>query len=237
MGRPQKHTNHPLYKLRVILSGTERAITQPELSRIVDVPLPTLQSIECGRRGWTDEVRSKIRQMIWAVWDETKKRWMFEYSFPPKEFSYQLFEQYRKFISESARIPETDPETIKMRVDALFEHVPKDSWMKLYWRLQDCLEECRQDFELKDLEGLFEAARDQIHFSPATFTATDKASSYTAEPLQRIYAYTHTKRQLQHHLRDYYKRCAKHYGAKAQDTSSPKTWSAVERLDNKKDAS
>jgi hypothetical protein len=229
MGRPQKHANHPLYQLRMLLSATGRAITQTELSRILDIPLPTLQSIECGRRGWTREVRLKIRQMIWAVWDETKNRWMFEHSVPPKEFSYSLFEKYRRFIGESAPIPETDTETIKMRIDALFERVQKDSWMKLYWRLQDCLEECRQDFELKELEELFAATQDQVHFSPATFTRPDKAFSHTAEPLQRAYSYTHKKRQLPDYLRDYYKRCAKHYRAISQ--RAPRTWSDFLRLD------
>ena len=53
MGRPQKHVKHPLYKLRVVLSdsATARAITQPELARLVDIPLPTLQSIECRPAG------------------------------------------------------------------------------------------------------------------------------------------------------------------------------------------
>jgi hypothetical protein len=230
MGRPQKHTDHPLYRLRCLLG--ELPITQPELSQIVDIPLATLQSIECGRRGWTPEIRSKISQMIWAVWDETKARWMFKHSAQPEEFSYELFQRYRKFISESARIPETDPETLKMRIDALFERVPNDSWMTLYWRLQDCLEECRQDFELKELEELFEATQDQIHFSPASFAGPSKALCYTAKPLQRAYRFTERAgKQLQDYLRAYYKKCAEHYKALSKRESPPKIWSGILRLD------
>jgi hypothetical protein len=232
MGRPQKHIDHPLYKLRLLLSDTGQAVTQPELSRLVDIPLPTLQSIGCGRRGWTPDIRSKISQMIWAVWDETNARWLFKHSVPPKEFSYQLFEQYRQFIFESAPIPQTDPETLKMRIDALFERVSKDSWMTLYWRLQDCLEECRQDFELKELEELFEAAQDQIHFSPGVFTGPSKALCYTAKPLQRTYRFTERAgKQLKDYLRAYYKKCAEHYKALSKRESPVKIRSDIVRLD------
>ena len=229
MGRPQKHTDHPLYKLRLLLSKTDRAITQPDLSQIVDIPLATLQSIECGRRSLTEEIRLKIKQTIWADWDETKKRWMFEHSYPPKKFSYSLFEKYRQFIHEYAPIRETDPETIKMRIDALFEQVPRESWMKLYWRLRDYLEECRRGFELKELEQLFEATQDQIDFSP--MTAIGEVWSYTAEPLQRTYTYKFSRKQLKDRLRDYYKQCAKHYKALSQRTLPPKTRSETLRLD------
>jgi hypothetical protein len=228
MGRPQKHTDHPLYKLRVLLSkDANRAITQPELSRIVGVPLPTLQSIESRRRGWTEEVQRKISQAIWALWDDNKERWMFKHSSPPKEFSYSLFERYRGFIHKGAPIPETDPEAIKMRVDVLFEQIPEESWMKLYWRLQDCLEECRQDFELKNAEDVFEATMDKINFTPARFERGEKA--WTAEPINRTFKFPPQK--LEDYLRDYYKRCAKHYGALSRRTTPPKTRSNTFRLD------
>lgn len=228
MGRPQKHTDHPLYKLRLLLSESGRAITQPDLSSIVDIPLATLQSIECGRRGWTEDIRRKIRQAIWAKWDEPKKRWMFEHSSPPKEFSYSLFKKYRRFITEYAPIPDTDPETIKMRIDALFEQVPRDSWMKLYWRIQDCIEECRRDFEVRNVEDLFEVTQDNIYFSPASFKSSEE--TWTAEPIQRTYKFAPVKR-LEERLWDYYKRSAKRYSTLSQRSLQPKTWSDTLRFD------
>jgi hypothetical protein len=229
MGRPQKHTEHPLYKLRLLLSETGRAITQPELSRIVDIPVATLQSIECGRRGWTDEIRTKIRQAIWAIWDEDKKRWLLEHSSPPEEFSYSLFKNYQRFITDHAPIPETDPETIKLRIDALFQQVPKDSWIKLYWYLQDCLEECQRHFELRELERFFQDTRDKILFTPFRIGSSD--GTWTGEPIQRVYKF---KPEF---LRGYYERCAKHYseltqiGNDDEKSTFPKIWSGSVRLD------
>ena len=73
------------------------------------------------------------------------------------------------FLGEYAPIPKTDPEAIKLRIDGLFTQVPKQSWMKLYRTIQECLEAAREDLGLEDLKDLFKTTKDEIHFSPTTF--------------------------------------------------------------------
>jgi hypothetical protein len=90
-----------------------------------------------------------------------------------------------------------------MRVDVLFEQIPEESWMKLYWRLQDCLEECRQAFLEKrrqDVEEVFDVTTDRINFTPTRGVVGDEA--WTAGPIQRSYKLTRSK-QLEDYLRDY----------------------------------
>jgi len=179
----------------------------------------------------TEEVRQKIRQAIWAVWDENKNRWMFEYSNPPAEFSYQLFVKYRRFIQEKAAIQETDVESLKIRVDALFENIPKESWMALFWRLEECLEECLKHFEVKELEDLFRANRSEVHVLGARIGLIGGGWSSKTASLQRTYRFTRTKR-LEVYLREYYKRCALRYKELSKTASEPRTWSDSFRLDD-----
>jgi hypothetical protein len=240
MGRPQKHINHPLYKLRLLLSERGRAITQPELARLIDVPLPTLQSIECGRRGTSSrtglnkELREKIERALFAVWNDSKRSWMFKFSDPPREFSYQLFEQYRRFIKEHAALPRTDVEILKMVIDALFQNVPKDKWMNLHWRIQECLEDCHQDFKgrrgratgpedlfkKKELEDLIKLTRSKIHLSSVRLGLIGGGYNPRRVTLQRTYNFVETDC-----LRAYYQERAKHYEALSKDPSAQTTWS------------
>ena len=233
MGRPQKHTNSPLFKLREVLGRDGVPITQQMLSRLVDIPLVTIQSIETGRRGWTDETRARIKRMIWAVWDETQKRWFFEHSSPPKEFNHDLFVLYRRFLFEFAPLRPEDPETLKMLVQTLFDNAPPGVWMKLFWRVRDCLEECRTELGFpKELEPIFLAVRDEIHFSPAFMQIVD-GPSWKAEPLERCYRMKRKEgdKDVGDYLANYYKQCAEHYLSLCEKNSKSRTRSKVFRVD------
>jgi len=190
-------------------------MTQPAFAAKIDVSLQTVQAIETGRRSLSDAVLRRIRNAFWAVWDSEKKRWLLEYSKPPREFTRELSEQYRSFIIENAPIPESDPEVVKMRIDALFEKVPADSWMKVYWRLQEVLEGCLTDLSVADqekLKELFERTKDDIH-----------VSGIVGRPvwLQRSYRWPMPEQEL----KQYYKQCAEHYRRLARSTSNPVTHS------------
>jgi hypothetical protein len=233
MGRPQKHTDHPLFKLRLTLGKNSQPFTQQQLSTLVDIPLATIQSIESGRRSWTDEVRLKVRLAIWADWNERKKRWFFRHSEPPQQFTSELFDKYHDFIKKCAPIPTTDPETLKMLLDALFENASERVWMKLFRRLRDCLEECRTELDFpKELEPIFLAARDEIHFSPA-FMEIVGGPSWKTEPLERCYRMKRREedKDVGDYLVNYYKQCAEHYLSLCKKNSKPRTWSKVFRLD------
>jgi transcriptional regulator with XRE-family HTH domain len=217
MGRPTRNQSDPIFQLRKRL-GVKEPVTQREFAELTGIPLSTLESLSSGRlKVITKSVLQKIESALWAVWDGN--RWIFKHSFPPEEFTYELFQQYRAFITGRAPIPDTDREIIKLRIDALFDCVPKQSWMKLFWRIQEKLAEARDALGLDNLKELFHLSEDQIHFSPAT--------SWTAKPLQRTYTGLHTERDL----KAYYRRCAKRYAALAKRGNRPRTFSDPWRLD------
>jgi hypothetical protein len=212
MGRPQKYKSSPLFKLRRIL-GERSPMPQNEFAAKIDVSLDTIQAIETGRRGLTQGVLKKIVTALWAVWDPKGSRWMLQYASPPQEFTRELFGQYQSFIVKKAPIRESDPEVIKMRIDALFETVAADSWMKLYWRIQEALEQCLADLDFRDrgkLKALFGITEDQIHFS-----------GMVGKPLwlQRTYRWP----TPQYELKKYFNQEAKHYSALARSKSDPVT--------------
>ena len=230
MARPPKLKNvrTPLRLLRSLLSeqGEEAPMSQLAFSQLIDVPVSTIKAIENGQRSFSHAVRVKIRSRLFAVWNEESESWVFDNSSGPEQYNYQLSKDYRRFLGEYAPIPETDPEAIKLRIDGLFAQVPKQSWMKLYRTIQECLEAAREDLGLENLKDLFKTTKDEIHFSPATFRNVKTGTSWTSKPLQRTYG-----PDTESELKRYYWRCEKRYAKLAKRGHRLETFSDFLRVD------
>ena len=188
MGRPQTHTASPIFKLREQLGG-DRPLPQREMATLLGVSPDSLKSIEMGRiKSLTPALLLRIEQRTHSEWDAAEQVWFFLHSRPRQPTNMSLLQQYTGFLTDAAPIPETDPEIIKMRVDGLFQVVPRDRWMKLFWHLRDCLEECRETFVPDDagVRRLFKTTTDYVLFQGRD-KVCNMCRSYDWHPDMRAY--------------------------------------------------
>jgi hypothetical protein len=165
MARPPdpKHAREPLRLLRGLVKATLQ-----EFSDVVGVPVNTLRGIENGHRNLSPSIEKAISDRLFAVWNKDLDAWVWKYSKPPRPYDYHNLEQFFLFLTKFAPVPDTDLAVIKMRIDVLFKKVPKDKWMRLFWRLQESLNECGEEFGLahdKEVKSVFGCTADKIHFS------------------------------------------------------------------------
>lgn len=160
-GRPPKpeQERNSLRQLREIISAT-----QAELSLIIDVPLDTIKSIEAGRRPLSEEVQKRVARMTGASWDRKKTWWAFrsvEAIWDLGEERWRISDKlvectpdhiraYRKMMEqEASTAPDHDRDSIKMRVDVLFDQIPDRYWMRLLGSLQKPLDDLEREFREK----------------------------------------------------------------------------------------
>ena len=157
MARPPRpeNANNPLRVLRTLL-GRENPMPQHQLSRITEIPVDTIRSLEVARLTFSEEIQRKITAETGGVWDDDRKLWMtgplyFEKLEP---FTRQHFEFYRSIIisEPGMEFQELAPNCVKVGIDKLFEHIPKRYWVKLFFRLSNVLEQIGRDFSPKDAE-------------------------------------------------------------------------------------
>jgi hypothetical protein len=122
--------------------------------------------------------------MIGARWDVERKCWMtgpiyFE-KFEP--FTRQHFDVYRRITTSepSKWFQERAPDGIKDRIDKLFEHIPKGSWINLFFRLNGVLDQVRREFAPTDKE--LKEASDAIVFRVAVFAFRDSSVPPSEKP-------------------------------------------------------
>ena len=229
MARPPKakHLWTPLRLLRSLLTeqGEEAPMSQLKFSQLIDVPVSTIKAIENGQRSFSHAVRVKIRSRLFAVWNRIRELGVRQFK---RSGTIQLsaVQGLSTVLGGVVLIPETDPEAIKLRIDGLFTQVPKQSWMKLYRTIQECLEAAREDLGLEDLKDLFKTTKDEIHFSPTTFRNVETGTSWTSKPLQRTYG-PDTESELKRH----YWRCEKRYAKLAKRGHRLATCSDFLRVD------
>src|SRR6516165_1419900 len=60
MGRPSKNPEHPLVRLRKVLSTPHQEMTRELFSKKVGIPAPSLKAIETGKYGLTPDVAAQI---------------------------------------------------------------------------------------------------------------------------------------------------------------------------------
>jgi hypothetical protein len=153
--------------LRKIIGGS-LPMTQPELAKLIGAALPTLKTL--GHREMSAALLEKIRFATGAVWDENKKRWLFdryllagaqetEERFVP--FTYNLFQEYRRILTTPLDTHEEDLVLMHAWLDQLFRRVAPEHWMQLCQRYSFFIEERCRDFALGEAGDLFMAASKQ----------------------------------------------------------------------------
>jgi len=168
-------------KLRELVrdEATDEPVTQRQLSRIVGIPLDTIKSVESGRMSLSPRVQKNIRRFAGVVWDDKEERWISRsFIFRQGAITPELspataadIREYRKMMEQSAATgSDRDRDAVKMRVDALFDQIPARYWIHLLFRMQDSLEELREEFakrfknqEALDLAFTASANRSYLH--------------------------------------------------------------------------
>lgn len=192
MARPPKPENarNPLRQLRALLSekGEIAPITQNRLSEICDIPTSTIRSIEAGYRTLSLPAARKIVEATTAKWNSKRGQWTVYDSDKPLTFSWYLL--HRHFMKQRPTNYQSRIHFIHAKIDGLFDQIPNHSWNLLSFRINDFLEECRRDFKLKNLDGIFYKAAERLEdflafirkenvkpmYSPAALSALDTVS-------------------------------------------------------------
>jgi hypothetical protein len=197
MARPPKPENarNPLRQLRALLSenGERTPITQNQLSKICDIPIDTIRSIEAGRRPLNLSVLRKIEAATAAKWNSKRAQWTVHDSDQPFMFFwYSSLSYFRR-----RRPPDYQKriQFIHTKIDGLFDKIPGRSWNLLFFRMKDFLEECKHDFNLNDLDDVFYNAEASYNEAVASlknqnipkpiYSPTDIASTSTRKRPKR----------------------------------------------------
>ena len=150
--KPENRQN-ALRKLRGLLSpnGDAAPIKQWELERLIDVPVATIRAIEAGRRNLNPDVLRKVRVVTRFDWHERLQVWMWN-GRPAQSPDWQFL---KKFFQRRSPGYEIEIHFLHRRLDAMFEKVLGKDWQLLANWINDCFEECKDDFKLQGLEERF----------------------------------------------------------------------------------
>jgi hypothetical protein len=206
MARPPKPENarNPLRQLRTLLSknGEIAPITQNRLSEICDIPIDTIRAIEAGRRTLSLSVLRKTEAATTAKWNSKLARWTVYDSDEPLTFSW--YSLHRRFMGRRPPNHQRRIHFIHTKIDGLFDKIPGNSWNLLLFRMNDFLEECKHDFNLKDLDDVFYKAESRFEEFSAflknqkvpkpTYLNTDTASPSTLKRAKREPTHRGSKR-------------------------------------------
>jgi|SRR6516162_1340076 hypothetical protein len=138
--RKKSSPPNPLVELRWALSqDPEQPISQQRLSRIIDVGLDQIRSIESRRRGFSKGIQDQILFECGAVWQEESSRWIFQYDSKKPAYKHIHFDLYRQLLERPPQ--ETDIEVIKLMLQRLFKAVPRPRYHQLLARIHRSFED------------------------------------------------------------------------------------------------
>lgn len=158
MARPSKRKieDNPLRQLRSLKGTKEKPIPQHELARIVGMSVNTLRSIEAGSRPLGKSTLQKIEWRLGLTWDQESRQWICRRMTwrPGNKSKVETsvatgahIEAYRAIMEQVGTLgQDRDRDAVKMRIDALFDQIPKASWMRLLGRIQSFLDQLPKEF-------------------------------------------------------------------------------------------
>jgi hypothetical protein len=156
--REPKDKNNALRQLRGLMNPPGKPpLPQPALAKIINVPLRTIQALECGARRSgvpSNEILNEIRLQTTAEWDKEARRWVSLWpDGKPEAFSFKIYEQYRAMSR-----PKDDAEHVAAlwsEISDLFTRVPDSRWWDLNNRIWQSLDSCRKVFRLDEAEHIY----------------------------------------------------------------------------------
>jgi transcriptional regulator with XRE-family HTH domain len=155
-GRKPKNERNPLRQLRECLSDKGRPITQEKLSDIIGISTSYVRAIEFGDRPLTAELDMGILSRTGAVWDSKAEHWA--YHIPGgKPFNFGHYEEFREFMTQRPMNDVNRVKTLNTKMLELFKMLPDSHWHDLYFRYQSFVEDCCKDFDLPQLEEIYQS--------------------------------------------------------------------------------
>jgi hypothetical protein len=179
--------------LREVLSdrGPRYPISQEELASIIDVPVSTVRSVECGRRKLSDGLLVNVVIATGAEWHEEKKCWVV--CSPSAEVSEEPFSLpfYKDFVKQRERRPRNayfKQAKLQHVIATIFCMIPESRWWDLYLRFRGFIFDLDEEFDLAGLIKLYfssdEAHRPSLE-SSKEYQAKLAAAGRQKEPWKR----------------------------------------------------
>lgn len=141
--------NNAIAQLRQILAPPlgKKHLSQDELSTIVDIPLNSLRSVECGRLPFSPLMRNRIMCETGAVFDDRDECWRFWKPNGPK-YSREHYLKFRELLEKRMEgiMARRDIFFASLRIKLLLEALPPKKRFKFLFRLNSFLETNRKEF-------------------------------------------------------------------------------------------
>ena len=162
MAKPSKLKieDNPLRKLRSLIGG-EKPIPQHKLAGILGLSASTIRSIEAGQRTLGNQSLQRVERTTGASWDQKSKQWLCRRLTGPYirqekwhdsrievvPCTHDHIQAYLRVLEQTGSLaPDRDRDAVKMRIDALFDQIPKVYWIPLLGRIQNFLDQLRKEF-------------------------------------------------------------------------------------------
>jgi hypothetical protein len=145
---------NPIRLLRTQLGRPGKLLSSQKLSPLVGIPDASLRALELGKRPLSEETLGRLRR-AGATWNPQANEWRFTYDLgEPLRLEHLTLLQ--RFSAGSAWFRDRDRHALCLRVLALIDAVPRDSYNSLLLDLHEGLEDLRIRYNLKGATKDFE---------------------------------------------------------------------------------
>jgi hypothetical protein len=139
---------NPILLLRQQLGRPGKLLSSQKLSPLVGIPDASLRALELGKRPLSEETLTRLRR-AGATWNPQAGQWRFTYDLG-EPLRLEHLELLQKFSAGSAWFRDRDRRALCLRVLALIDAVPKDSYNSLLLDLHESLENLKARYDLKE---------------------------------------------------------------------------------------
>jgi hypothetical protein len=145
---------NPILLLRQQLGKPGKLLSSQKLSPLVGMPDTSLRALELGKRDLSQETIARLRR-AGATWNSQAGEWRFTYDLGER-LRLEHLELLQKFSAGSAWFRDRDRRALCLRVLALIDAVPRDSYNSLLLDLHESLENLKARYDVKGATKEFE---------------------------------------------------------------------------------
>jgi hypothetical protein len=145
---------NPILLLRQQLGKPGKLLSSQKLGPLVGIPDASLRALELGKRPLSEETLTRLRR-AGATWNAQAGEWRFTYDLR-EPLRLEHLELLQRFSSGSAWFRDRDRRALCLRVLALIDAVPRDSYNSLLLDLHESLENLKTRYDLKGATKDFE---------------------------------------------------------------------------------
>jgi hypothetical protein len=147
-------TTNPILLLRQQLGRPGKLLSSQKLGPLIGLPDASLRALELGKRPLSEETLARLRR-AGATWNSQAGEWRFTYDLG-EPLRLEHLEVLQKFSAGNAWFRDRDRRALCLRVLALIDAAPRDSYNNLLLDLHESLETLKTRYDLMGATKDFE---------------------------------------------------------------------------------